>query len=563
MLHREEIARAKASILRVAPNLTDEELAKRAIRKLCYTHDHALVLFGILFDPGDTTKNTLAPFHYRYAKRLEDESHRLMANVMPRGHAKTTWSQIYVTKRLSYTHVDKSTWELYPPEYQSPEREFILWISKTFKPDARDALIDIRTLLMSQELIYYFGDQMYEPIRDTEGDIITRYDNRILSKGMNQQIRGGKYKNKRYTLIIGDDMEGEENTKTEESRDQNKRKILGAILPSVGEPPDKGRFIMNGTIVHKQSFLQEIVNTWRDAKKHGRSIEWDVMFERATNDGQLTDTSKSLWPDRFPLARLRQIRQGMIDAGKGSMFSQEYMNNPRDESNIAITEQAINDAKAEYHFFLNNDGDGFIKYEGDYRPVFVFLGVDPASTLSSRSDYSVVVPVAIDNDSIAWVLPYFHDRVRPMEHAEKIFEFNDQYNPKKVNIETIAYQEMLRNYLELEQRRRNTWIRGIGPKSGIKGGKMEKKWDRIGGILEPRFSSRSIKIMPHMQELIQQLIDWDQSLHDDIADGLYLALKESWGPSQGIITNVEDDKPYLEKSRRKTWAFNWMTGASR
>ena len=55
-----------------------------------------------------------------------------------------------------------------------------------------------------------------------------------------------------------------------------------------------------------------------------------------------------------------------------------------------------------------------------------------------------------------------------MDCADEIFKIVERYSPvKRVNIETIAYQEMLRDYVQKQSKARGMFIPGIN--QGING----------------------------------------------------------------------------------------------
>ncbi len=82
----------------------------------------------------------------------------------------------------------------------------------------------------------------------------------IICKGTGQQLRGIKVGSQRPTLIIVDDPEDENNTKTAEAMEQNLRWLLQSAVPSLD--PQKGKIIVIGTPQH-QRCLVEILNKWK------------------------------------------------------------------------------------------------------------------------------------------------------------------------------------------------------------------------------------------------------------------------------------------------------------
>ena len=65
-----------------------------------------------------------------------------------------------------------------------------------------------------------------------------------------------------------------------------------------------------------------------------------------------------------------------------------------------------------------------------------------------------------------------------------------KYSPvRRINIETIAYQEMLRDYVMRESKKRGLFLPGI--EMGIKGYTQKKK-ERLFEGLQPLFKQRAV-----------------------------------------------------------------------
>ena len=88
----------------------------------------------------------------------------------------------------------------------------------------------------------------------------------MLGKGASQRLRGKKQYSTRYTGIILDDFESELNTKTPDARVNMKNWVTAAVYPAIDF--DKGGFLWcNGTVVHWDSFLNNIITGYAKAEK--------------------------------------------------------------------------------------------------------------------------------------------------------------------------------------------------------------------------------------------------------------------------------------------------------
>ena len=207
----------------------------------------------------------------------------------------------------------------------------------------------------------------------------------IVCKGTGQQLRGIKHGNQRPTLIILDDPEDENNTKTAEAMEHNLRWLLQSAIPSLD--PEKGRLAIIGTPIHQRC----IVETLKDMSG------WDNLLYKPN-----LDTNTALWESWHPIEKLKQKKKELESINRVSVFYREYMCEVVGDEDQLFKEGYINyyDGK----LIHDEEGNAFIKLTylnhektNEQRPVNVFMGVDPASSTRQTADYSTIVPVAIDN----------------------------------------------------------------------------------------------------------------------------------------------------------------------
>jgi len=165
-------------------------------------------------------------------------------------------------------------------------------------------------------------------IQDQKTDIIVEcldgYQFRILARGAEQKIRGRKWRGKRPGLIVGDDLEDDEQVESKERRRKFAHWFFRAAKQALR---DGGRIRVHGTILHEDSLLANLIKQW-----HGLLFKAHTSFDEFTN---------ILWPDKFPEERLRAIRQEFIDRMDSSGYSQEYLNDPFDSDECFIRKEDI------------------------------------------------------------------------------------------------------------------------------------------------------------------------------------------------------------------------------
>jgi hypothetical protein len=81
--------------------------------------------------------------------------------------------------------------------------------------------------------------------------------------------------------------------------------------------------------------------------------------------------------------------------------------------------------------------------------------------MKEEADYSTIVSLAIDKDGNRFVLPYYQKRATPMNLAESILDQFKIYQPSKTRIESVGYQEMLREYVKKRCEEEKLFISGL------------------------------------------------------------------------------------------------------
>ena len=515
-------------------NLNGNISENEKVLKMAYED---LITFGKLFSPQDFLASTSPPFHYKIGKMLIDRDIQQLALVLPRDHAKSTLAATAVLHRFLFA------------TKETPE--FIGWIGEA-QAQATDNLAWIQNHIYSNPAVhYYFGDLQGDKWTKTE--FTTSNGCRMIAKGTSQRLRGKKQFSTRYTGIVLDDFESELNTKTPEARQQIKNWVTAAVYPAIDF--DKGGFLWcNGTIVHYDSFLNNIVDNYKAAEKTGEEYSWDVVTYKA-----ILDDGTTLWPSRWPLAKLEERKQFFIDSGTPAKFYQEYMNQAKSPEDQIFSEEDITDGFYQGSVrFSDEHNSWYIKLDdGRTEYVNIYMGVDPASTLSTRNDYSVIMVIGVTAEYDYYVIEYWRKRVLPMECADEIFKITERYRPiRRINIETISYQEMLRDYVHKRSKREGKFLPGI--EMGIKGYGNQKKNDRLFEGLQPMFKARAVHLKKNMHEFIGELLDFPKGTHDDTIDAFWLSTQYARGnKTAGKVKKTKKGDSWENPKKR----YNWMTGA--
>ena len=501
-----------------------------------------LIFFGRVFLPQDFLHKSESPqFHYDLSRRLiQHKPGARICNIIPRGMGKSILSKAAIMHKFLFAETDK--------------QNFVAWVSEE-GGQSIDHLKYIRHHFEENEMIrYYFGNMDGGSVgkRWTEKDIVTPKGDRIIAKGSNQRLRGRAEVGVRYTGIILDDFESELNTKTPERRAELKKWIVSTVYPSLEETPgNEGWIWLTGTIVHYDSFLQNIVDGYKESQANNRSYPWEVTFHRAI------ENDKPLWPEQFSLAKLQKKRKEFIEAGLVNKFAQEYMNDARDSSAASFKIDRIQNYN---HRFENRENYAYLVNNKEAIPVNIYIGVDLAATASATSDYQVILVMAMDANKNRYVLEYFREKIPAFDMAEQIVEMAKKYSPvRRVTIETVAAQEMVRDMttrMSVKDRRLLPGIfKGVKPPYGI------KKEDRLETALGPIVNSKKLYIKKEMTEIVDEFFEHPKPKNDDLMDALYYADYFAKAPSSTAI-DIADLADSVGKSTKlkANKVYNWMTG---
>jgi len=393
-----------------------------------------LVLFGKVTMPNMFSAPS-PKFHYEISDSLMDDSQKQINIIAPRGHAKSS--------------IIGGVFPLYHLMFHEGQKLIVL-VSRT-QDHAIKLLGTIKdTLDYSMNFRSIFGYWGQHSARQwAKSEIELKDGSMIICKGTGQQIRGIKKGNQRPTMIIVDDPEDENNTKTAEAMEVNLRWLLQSAVPSLD--PMKGRIVIIGTPQHQRC----LVETLKEMKG------WTNMHFAPSLKKNI-----SLWEEWHPIKRLLKKKEELESINRVSVFYREYLCQIIGDEDQLFKEEYFQYYKGKVTH--NEDHEAFLEIEElngkaveDKIPVNVFMGVDPASSTRSTADFSTIVAIAVDGENNRYILPYYRKRATPMNLADHIIEYFKIYRPSKVRIESVGYQEMLREYVKDKCDKEKLFISGL------------------------------------------------------------------------------------------------------
>ena len=446
------------------------------------------------------TCRTLQPLHASIIHNVSDNQASM--DLAPRGHGKSTIGDVdfCITKVL-----------------RNPDIRIMIG-SKT-QTQASAFLKEIRTHFeQNVNLIRIFGD--WKKSRDNVWNDKEFTVNRrtVIKKEATVSALGasGAVVSKHFDIIIGDDLVGFENARTEDQRKVLKEWFYSSLYPTL--EPD-GEIHILGTRYSPMDLYEDLIKS--------KNYKVNVQQAITVKDGQ----EVSLWESKFSLEKLRSIREeaGLI------IFNMQYQNN---------TELAKGKI-FKYKYFKH-----FEEYEVDYAlnrvrvkvldaqgvpfwiPVRIYMGADLAISEdeTSNNDYFVLTVIGVDKNKNVYVLDYLKERLSFNAQLNAILDYGRNKFPmvERIGVETVQYQKSL-----AQEIRRLSLLPVIN---------IQTSKDKVTRAMRRSalFENGKVFFRIGMDDLEECLLLFPEVDHDDLFDGLDFALTVADQGNSARVLNRDD-----------------------
>lgn len=216
-------------------------------------------------------------------------------------------------------------------------KKYVLVVGQT-RPRADKNLLDIKYQLERNRLLVNdLGPIKEEPTPwGMSGLTLNTINARIESISVDQPLRGVLFRGNRPDLIILDDVEDTQSTKTRDNRQKLYEWFTGELLPARG---DNAQVVLVGNIVHNDSLVSRLIQQIDKGERAGVYRKYPLIGE----DGE------PLWKARYPTKEsIEQLRKEM---GDEVAFEREYMLNI-----ISTAEQIVHKDWIQFHDGLPKSG---------------------------------------------------------------------------------------------------------------------------------------------------------------------------------------------------------------
>lgn len=343
------------------------------------------------------------------------------------------------------------------------------------------------------------------------GDIISRNGIRVKGFGSGKRVRGIKHGVYRPDLSIIDDLENDENVRSQDQRDKLETWLDEAVA-NLGSVDGSMDILYIGTVLHRDSVLARKLKMAFWNPKIFRAIItfpermdlWDqyalIYRNRGlveahdyylANQPDMDKGSRVLWPDAVPIETLMRKR-----AESPKSFSKELQNNPSSETQKFKREKM--------HFWRS---------QPPLKQLKIYGWCDPAGN-GKKSDFTNITIFGVDETALkAYVIESYNEVIGSMEIVRKIVDYQERYRCKQFEVETNGGQFHLKAFILAEAFRRGVHM----PMRGVHN--SDNKELRI-EELEIPIETGQILLHEDQVTLIDQLEEFPEGKNDDAPDGL-------------------------------------------
>lgn len=390
--------------------------------------------------------------------------------------------------------------------------------SKT-QTQAQAFLKEIRTHFEQNEnLLRVFGDWKTHKDNVWNDREFTVNKRNIIKKEATVTALGasGAVISKHFDIIIGDDLVGLENARTERQRANLKEWFYSSLFPTL--EPD-GEIHILGTRYNPLDLYEDLI----------KSGSYTVNIQKAI---QVVDGVEcSLWEDKFTLEKLKQIR---ADSGK-IIFNMQYQNDTELAKGKIFKAKYFKyyeEYKLDYDFQTAKIRIKNAEGVDQWKKVRVYMGADLAISEKENedNDYFVLMMIGVDDEKNVYVLEYVKERLTFNSQLNTIISYGRNKYPmvERIGVETNQYQKALAQEL-----RRLSLLPVIN---------INTSKDKVTRAMRrsANFENGKVFFREGMDDLEECLLLFPEVDHDDLFDALDHAMHMADGGNEIRVLERKD-----------------------
>lgn len=369
---------------------------------------------------------------------------------------------------------------------------------------------------------------------DAKSEIVVKcddgYEFRFIARGSGQKLRGLKWNGRRPGLIIGDDLEEDEQVENVDRRRKFQRWVLRALLPLMRKG---GRVRWHGTILHEDAMLARLM---KDTAWISRRYQAHRGFD---------DFTDILWPAMWDEAALRLKRQEFINQGDAPGYSQEYLNDPLDSSDKYLSRDWFHAMSAEDHD----------------KPKVIAVGVDFAISKKDSANRTSITIGGQDQEHFLHFLDQRVGRWDSLEIIEELFAVRDAHRPDFFFVEDGQIWKAIKPMLDKEMLRRGKFLNCVARtpvKDKAARGRSLQRRMRAGAT---RWDAEASWFVPMQEEMLRFTGYADATLDDQFDSAALLSLGfDDLADTDEESFVDEEELEFRRQDPRRSLGRNRVTG---
>ncbi len=431
-------------------------------------------------------------FHFYYAHYVKYETADFQKEIIHNLEKSSTENMYVVAFRGSGKSTMVTTaypiWAILGKQ----QKKFCIIFCQT-RAQAKQHMMNIRTELEGNDVLKRDLGPFQEE-SDEWGSfslVFKKHGARITVASTEQSIRGIRHNEHRPDLIICDDVEDVQSTKTREGREKTYHWLRGEVIPAGDR---NTRLIIVGNLLHEDSLLMRIKDEITKGKAKGIFKEYPLIDKNGV----------CLWSGKY--ATEKDLEDEKLKVASEISWQREYLLRI-----IPSDDQVIYREWIQYYDDL--PGTKHMGYRGTY------AGVDLAISAKDSADFTTIVSAHVYSrreKMRIYILPNpIQQKLNFPAQVDLMKNFKTTNMPRSSDtlfVESVAYQEALPQMLELH----GITAEAIKPKGD--------KRTRL-SLTSTAIKSGIIKFPRQgCEDLIEQLVGFGVEKHDDLADAFSLLI---------------------------------------
>lgn len=421
----------------------------------------------------------MAEFQKSILRLTEDEANTLALVVAFRGSAKST----LVT--LSYV-----LWSILGKQ----QKKYVVILCQT-QQQARQHMTNLKKELEQNTLLKSDLGPFQE---DSGGDwalsslVFKNMNARITVASMEQSIRGTRHNQHRPDLIILDDIEDVNSTKTSDGRNKTFEWFTREIMP-LGDL--KTRILLVGNLLHEDSLMMRLKKKIENGELTGLCLWYPLIDEKVT----------CLWPEKFDNPDKIEELHGRV--ANELAWQQEYL--------LKIAHDHMRVVQSDWIQYYDH-----LPPKSERRSAAT--SVDLAISDRETADYTAVLTGSVYGYGETFGI-YIHpnpinERLNFPDIVSRLSLIDDEMRKQgnhSLLVEDVGYQRSVIQQLKQYK----IYAKGIGTEGADKRTRLSlvSELVRLGVVKFPRTGCET---------LIAQLTGFGNERHDDLADAFSMLMKE-------------------------------------